>query len=80
MECTPCLKHCETTSRLDYKKQADRMALLEHARKLARSGEHADADSVMAAMQDIEDFTEVQHWFQDWAFRHQLDRLCTLAR
>ena len=63
-----------------YKKRVARAALLEQARNLARSGEHAGVESIMTAMQGVEAFDDVRHWFEDWAFRHQLNRLCAIAR
>jgi hypothetical protein len=56
-----------------------RRDVLKHARALARSGQHADFASIMAVLQEIEGFDTAQHWFADWSFRAQLNRLCTLA-
>ncbi len=65
---------------LDYKRQITRKALLEHARNMARSGNHANAESIVTALQSADGFKCVRPWFDDRLFRQQLDRLCTLAR
>ena len=57
-----------------------RAALLERARDLARSGEHGGAEAVIAAMRHAEAFDDARCWLDDWSFRHQLDRLCAMAR
>jgi len=62
------------------RKRMVRTALLERARDLARSGEHSNADGIVAAMQHAHDCEDARCWFDNWSFRHQLDRLCALAQ
>lgn len=69
-----------TRQQVFQKKRMARTALLERARELARSGEHLDAEGVVAAMQHAYDLEEARCWFEDWSFRHQLNCLCDLAQ
>ena len=57
-----------------------RRKVLNHARDLARSGEHADHQTIIPLMIAREDFAVVRRWFEDRAFCVQLDKLCTMAR
>ena len=54
--------------------------VLNHARDLARSGEHADHQTIIPLMIAREDFAVVRRWFEDRAICAQLDKLCTRAR
>ena len=54
--------------------------VLNYARDLARSGEHADHQTIIPLMIAREDFAVVRRWFEDRAFCVQLDKLCTMAR
>jgi predicted lipid carrier protein YhbT len=56
-----------------------RRDVLKHARALARSGQHADVASIETAMREVEGFETAQHWFADWSFQAQLNKLCALA-
>ena len=57
-----------------------RRKILDHARDLARSGQHADHKSIIAALQGEEGFAFAQARFQEYAFLAQLDRMCRMAR
>jgi len=54
--------------------------VLNYARDLARSGEHADHQTIIPLMIAREDFAVVRRWFEDRAFCVQLDKLCAMAR
>jgi len=54
--------------------------VLNRARDLARSGEHADHQTIIALMIAREDFALVRRWFEDRAICAQLDKLCARAR
>ncbi len=60
-----------------YKKRAK---VLNHARDLARSGEHADHQTIIPHLAALEDFEVVRRVFEDRAICAQLDLLCTTAR
>ena len=60
-----------------YKKRAK---VLNHARGLARSGEHADHQSIILHLVALEDFEAVRGVFADRAICAQLDLLCARAR
>ena len=57
-----------------------RRKVLNHARDLARSGEHADHQTILPHLATLEDFEAVRSMFADRAICAQLDRLCTRAR
>ena len=54
--------------------------LLEHARKLARTGVHKDHRSILPHLEALEGFADTRIRLEDRAFRGQLDRLCALAQ
>ena len=54
--------------------------VLNYARDLARSGEHADHQTILPLMIAREDFAVVRRWFEDRTFCVQLDKLCAMAR
>ena len=54
--------------------------LLEHARKLARTGVHKDHQSILPHLEALEGFADTRIRLEDRAFRGQLDRLCALAQ
>ena len=54
--------------------------VLNHARGLARSGEHADHQTIILHLVTLDDFAAVRSMFADRAICAQLDRLCTRAR
>jgi hypothetical protein len=56
-----------------------RRDVLKRARALARSGQHADFASIVAALQEVEGFDTARHWFADWSFQAQLNNLCALT-
>src|SRR4051794_14436638 len=60
-----------------YKKRAK---VLNHARDLARSGEHVDHQTIILHLATLEDFEAVRSVFQDRAICAQLDLLCAIAR
>ncbi len=59
---------------------AQRGKLLEQARKLARTGAHADHTTILPCLESQEGFAEARSRLEDRAFKGQLDRLCALAR
>jgi len=54
--------------------------VLNYARDLARSGEHADHQTIILHLAALEDFEVVRGAFADRAICMQLDRLCAMAR
>jgi hypothetical protein len=54
--------------------------LMNRARALARSGEHADHKSIIAHLATLEGFAAARGRFEDHVFHAQLDKLCALAR
>ena len=54
--------------------------VLNHARALARSGEHADHQTIILHLAALEDFEAVRRVFADRAICAQLDLLCARAR
>src|SRR3954466_7258979 len=54
--------------------------VLNHARDLARSGEHADHQTIVPCLAALEDFEAVRSVFEDRALCAQLDKLCARAR
>jgi hypothetical protein len=57
-----------------------RRQALNHARDLARSGQHPDHKSIIAQLEATEGFAEVRGWLEGSAMRSQLDRLCSLGQ
>ena len=54
--------------------------VLTYARALARSGEHADYQTILPQLAALEDFEAVRSVFADRAICAQLDLLCARAR
>ena len=54
--------------------------LLEHARKLARTGTHKDHRSILPQLEALEGFADTRIRLEERAFQAQLDRLCALAQ
>jgi hypothetical protein len=54
--------------------------VLNYARDLARSGEHADHQTILPQLAALEDFEAVRGVFEDRAICAQLDLLCAVAR
>ena len=54
--------------------------LLEHARKLARTGVHKDHQSILPHLEALEGFADTRIRLEERAFQAQLDRLCALAQ
>jgi hypothetical protein len=59
---------------------AQRGKLLEQARKLARTGAHADHTTILPCLESQEGFAEARGKLEERAFQGQLDRLCALAQ
>ena len=57
-----------------------RRRALDHARDLARSGEHTDHRSIISHLAGREDWALVQEWLENRAFHTQLDKLCAMAQ
>ena len=57
-----------------------RRKVLNHARGLARSGEHADHQTIIPHVAALDGFEAVRWVFEDRAICAQLDLLCTRAR
>jgi hypothetical protein len=60
--------------------QRKRGKVLSYARVLARSGEHADHQTIIPHLAALEDFEAVRRVFEDRAICAQLDLLCAFAR
>jgi hypothetical protein len=58
--------------------QLRRVKVLNHARELARSGQHPDHKSILAELEPMEGFAETLGRLE--LIRSQLDRLCALAQ
>jgi hypothetical protein len=54
--------------------------VLEQARKLARTGAHADHTTILPCLETVEGFADARAKLEDRSFRAQLDRLCALAQ
>ena len=57
-----------------------RRKVLNHARDLARSGEHADHQTIIPHLAALEGFEAARSMFADRAICAQLDLLCARAR
>ena len=57
-----------------------RRKVLNYARDLARSGEHADHESIIPHVAALEDLEAARRVFEDRAICAQLDKLCAIAR
>ena len=57
-----------------------RRKVLNYARDLARSGEHADHQTIILHIAALEDFEAVRRVLADRAICAQLDLLCVMAR
>ena len=62
------------------RKVARRVAVMNHARNLARSGRYDGWEAILADMQAVSDLSDAERWFSDLAFRTQLNHLCEFAR
>ncbi len=54
--------------------------LLEHARKLARTGTYKDHQSILPQLEALDGFAGIRIRLEERAFQAQLDRLCALAQ
>ena len=68
------------TSKKSHVVYNQRRKVLNHARDLARSGEHADHQTIIPQLGTLEGFEAVRWVFADRAICAQLDLLCTRAR
>ena len=68
------------TSKKSHVLYRQRRKVLNHARELARSGEHADHQTIIPHVAALEGFEAVRSVFEDRAICAQLDKLCTRAR
>ena len=68
------------TSKKSHVVYNQRRKVLNHARALARSGEHADHQSIVLDLATLKDFEAVRRVFEDRAICAQLDKLCAMAR
>jgi hypothetical protein len=68
------------TSKKSHVVYNQRRKVLNHARDLARSGEHADYQTILPQLAALEDFEAVRWVFEDRAICAQLDKLCARAR
>ena len=57
-----------------------RRQVLDRARELARSGQHADHTTIIRELEAIESFEIAGVRLEDRAIRTQLDRLCAMAQ
>ena len=58
----------------------ERAKALNQARALARSGLHANHQSVVDALRDSDAFEKARRWFEDARFKTQLNQICVHAR
>ena len=63
------------TSKKSHVVYNQRRKVLNHARDLARSGEHADYQTILPQLAALEDFEAVRWVFEDRAICAQLDKL-----
>ena len=68
------------TSKKSHVVYNQRRKVLNHARDLARSGEHADHQALLSHLAVSEDFEAVRSVFEDRDLCAQLDKLCARAR
>ncbi len=54
--------------------------LLEHARKLARTGTYKDHQSILPQLEALDGFAGNRIRLEERVFQAQLDRLCALAQ
>ncbi len=57
-----------------------RRQILDQARELARSGQHADHTTIIRELEAIAGFEVARIRLEDRAIRSQLDRLCAMAQ
>ncbi len=58
----------------------ERGKVVEQARRLARSGQHADHTTILPLLEHLEGFEAARVRFEERAVLLQLDRLCVMAR
>ena len=68
------------TSKKSHVVYNQRRKVLNHARDLARSGEHADHQTIIPQLVVLVDFEAVRSVFEDRVLCAQLDLLCARAR
>lgn len=66
-----------TTSSKSYHKRGQ---VVQHARRLARSGQHGDHTTILRELEAVEGFALARARLQERAILSQLDKLCALAR
>ncbi len=57
-----------------------RWKMMNQARQLARSGQYADHEPILAQIEVEAGFEKVRRWIDERAFRAQLNRLCEMAQ
>ncbi len=57
-----------------------RWKMMNQARTLARSGQYADHEPILAQIEAEAGFEKVRRWIDERAFRAQLNRLCEMAQ
>ena len=57
-----------------------RAQVVELARRLARSGHHADHTTILPLLEGLEGYKSARIRLEDRAIRSQLDRLCAMAQ
>lgn len=63
-----------------WERRARRVAVLDCARNLARSGRYANWEAVQTDTKAAHNIDAAETWFRAAAFRAQLNQLCELAR
>ena len=58
----------------------ERHKVVERARRLARSGEHADHTTILPLLEQLPGFEAARVRFEERMMRLQLDRLCAMSR
>jgi hypothetical protein len=57
-----------------------RWRIMNQARTLARSGQYADHEPILAQIEAEPGFEKVRRWIDERAFRAQVNRLCEIAQ
>ena len=67
-------------NRSRYAQERCRTAVLKRAREMARSGQYADSQGIIAKLKGMKDFESARAWLNEATLRAQLDHLCEMAR
>jgi hypothetical protein len=65
---------------MPYDSSKVRWKMMNQARELARSGQYADHEPILARIETEDGFEKVRRWIDERAFRAQLNRLREMAQ